>query len=89
MLDKNGNKMTAEKLNDDGVVLLIGAIFGLYDGYARFDPRCRSDDSDPTEVIERLFGGGCSIGNSHNGAYQLGLNMTRIALRRYTGKLTR
>jgi len=37
MLDRNGNKMTAEKLNDDGVVLLIGAIFGLY------DCRCQRD----------------------------------------------
>lgn len=82
MLDRNGNKMTAEKLNDDGVVLLIGAIFGLYDGWNRVD-------KENVDIMACRFGGGCAIGNSHNGAYQLGLNMTRIALRRYTGKLTR
>ena len=82
MLDRKGNKMTAEKLNDDGVVLLIGCIFGLYDGWDRVD-KINAD------IMACRFRGGCSIGNSHNGAYQLGLNMTRIALRRYTGKLTR
>ena len=82
MLDKNGNKMTAEKLNDDGVVLLIGAIFGLYDGWDRVDKV-------NVDIMACRFGGSCAIGNSHNGSYQLGLNMTRIALRRYTGKLTR
>ena len=82
MTDKNGNKMTAEKLNDDGVVLLIGCIFGLYDGWDRID----KGDGD---IMERIFGGGCLTGNAHNKSYQLGLNMTRIALRRYTGKLTR
>lgn len=83
MLDRNDNKITAEKLNDDGVVLLIGAIFGLY----KIDERTGKGDIE--HVMEYIFGGGCTIGNSHNGAYQLGLNMTRIALRRYTGKLTR
>jgi len=82
MLDRNGNKMTAEKLNNDGVVLLIGCIFGLYDGWDRVD-KINAD------IMACRFGGGCLIGNSHNGSYQLGLNMTRIALRRYTGKLTR
>jgi len=82
MIDRNGNKMTAEKLNDDGVVLLIGCIFGLYDGWDRVD-------KENADVMACRFGGGCSIGNSHNGSYQLGLNMTRIALRKYTGKLTR
>jgi len=82
MLDRNGNKMTAEKLNNDGVVLLIVCIFGLYDGWDRVD-------KENADIMACRFGGGCSIGNSHNGAYQLGLNMTRIALRRYTGKLTR
>lgn len=80
MTDIRGNKMTADKLNDDGVVLLIGTIFGLYDGRERVD-------KENADVMACRFGGGCAIGNSHNGAYQLGLNMSRIALRKYTGKL--
>ena len=88
MLDKNGNTMTAEKLDNDGAVLLICAIFGLYDNYDRHDSRI-SDNSMYDDVMSRLFGGACKIGNAHNESYQLGLNMSRIALKRYTCKLTR
>jgi len=88
MLDKNGNIMTAEKLNDDGVVLLICAIFGLYNGYDRHDSYIYND-SIQDDVMMRMFGGGCKFGNAHNGSYQLGLNMSRIAMKKYTGKLTR
>lgn len=82
MFDIRGNKMTADKLNDDGVVLLICTVFGWYGSHERTD----KEDAD---MMACLFGGGCATGNSHNDAYQLGLNMSRIALRKYTGKLLR
>lgn len=87
MLNRNGREMTAEELNDDGVVFLICTIFGLYDGYDRCDSHLY-DESTFDDVLSRKFGGECQKGNSHNGAYQLGLNMSRIAMKKYTGKLT-
>lgn len=67
MYDCNGNKMTAEKLNDDGVVYLLCTIFGLYDGWERYDSKQDRVNGDrPLEVTERLFGGQCEVGNSHN-----------------------
>lgn len=88
MLDKNGKEMTADKLNDDGVVLIICTIFGLYDDTIYRNER-HDSDSEFYDPMARLFGGVCAVGNSHNDAYQLGLNMTRLALRKYTGNLTR
>lgn len=88
MLDKYGNTMTADKLNDDGAVYLLCTIFGLYDGYERYDShtQCNSMFDD---ALSRLFGGEGKFGNSHSGGYQLGLNMSRLAMKKYTGKLTR
>lgn len=91
MLDRNGNEMSAKMLNDDGVVLLLCAVFMGNDCRSLDTLLCNQGhkNSTDTDTMANLFGGGCKTGNSHNGAYQLGLNMTRIALRKYAGKLTR
>lgn len=86
MYDRHGNRMSARELNDDGVVYLLCTVFGLYDGYERMDI---VNENGVKDTMGRLFGGQCQHGNSHNGDYQLGLNMTRLALRKYTGKLTK
>ena len=73
------DRLTADRLNDDGVVLLICAIFGYYD-------RCElAHECDKEEAMAQIFGGGCKVGNSHNDYYQLELNMSRLALKKYTG----